>query len=206
MLTRLPVQMVALGVAAALVAACDRSPQSPTTPSAMPAAGSANTTAGSAAIASPAGAGHNQRVVTMMDACDPATFNAVLGDGACVRGGGVKFDDFLSQLSNHGSVGAWHFTPVQANMDVGDVLFAVNHGGETHTFTEVEEFGGGIVAELNARMHLTTVAPECSALEGDDFVPAGGTSEHETEEEAGVEKYQCCIHPWMRMEVHVGKH
>jgi len=26
------------------------------------------------------------------------------------------------------------------------------------------------------------------------------------EDEEGVEKYQCCIHPWMRAEVHIGKH
>jgi hypothetical protein len=49
----------------------------------------------------------------------------------------------------------------------------MNQGGETHTFTEVDEFGGGIVADLNERMHLSTVAPECRALEQDDFVAPG---------------------------------
>src|SRR5688572_15474070 len=32
--------------------------------------------------------------VNMQDACDPNTFNAVLGAGTCVRNGGVKFDEF----------------------------------------------------------------------------------------------------------------
>ena len=82
---------------------------------------------------------------------------------------------------------------------------AVNRGGETHTFTEVDEFGGGIVPDLNERMGLTEVAPECNMLAPADFIPAGGSSS-ETEDEEGVEKYQCCIHPWMRAEVHIGKH
>jgi hypothetical protein len=206
MVARVSVQTVVLGVAAALVVACNASPHSPTTPSATAAAtNTAGSNAGNA-VATASGAGATQRIITMMDACDPETFNAVLGAGTCVRNGGVRFEDFLSQVSDHGAVGAWHFTPVQARMDVGDVLFAVNHGGETHTFTEVEEFGGGIAADLNERLHLTTVAPECAALTPGDFVPSGGRSEAETEEEEGVEKYQCCIHPWMRMEVHVGKH
>ena len=37
--------------------------------------------------------------VVMLDACDPATFNAAIGDGACERpGGGVSFDTFVGQL------------------------------------------------------------------------------------------------------------
>jgi hypothetical protein len=30
-----------------------------------------------------------------------------------------------------------------------------------------------------------------------------GATSSEPEDEAGVEKYQCCIHPWMRAEVRV---
>jgi hypothetical protein len=41
-------------------------------------------------------------------------------------------------------------------------------------------------------------------LKGSDFLPPGGRSS-ETENEAGVEKYQCCIHPWMRAEVRVSE-
>jgi hypothetical protein len=32
---------------------------------------------------------------------------------------------------------------------------------------------------------------------------APGATYVEGIEEAGVEKYQCCIHPWMRLEAHV---
>ena len=74
--------------------------------------------------------------------------------------------------------------------------------GETHTFTEVDEFGGGIVPELNERMHLSTVAPECRALEPDDFVAPGQTYREDIEE-TGHEKYQCCVRPWMRLEANI---
>jgi len=63
-----------------------------------------------------------------------------------------------------------------------------------------EEFGGGIVPLLNQLSGNTTVAPECLALEPDDFIPPGG-SDSDDEVEVGTEKYQCCIHPWMRVTV-----
>jgi hypothetical protein len=80
-------------------------------------------------------------------------------------------------------------------------LLVTNRGGEVHTFTEVEEFRGGIVANLNARAGVPDVAPECLNLAPGDFVAPGGTFT-ETEEE-GDEKYQCWIHPWMRLDLHV---
>jgi len=66
----------------------------------------------------------------------------------------------------------------------------------------VDEFGGGIVDQLNQLSGLTTVARECTALKGPDFLAPGASSKEE-EEDAGVEKYQCCIHPWMRAEVRI---
>ena len=150
------------------------------------------------ALAAKAG---SERQVNMMDACDPETFNAALGAGMCVRNGGVRFEDFLEQLSKHQTVGAWHFTPPGVHVKVGQILLAVNQGGEVHTFTEVEEFGGGIVPDLNTLSGNPTPAPECLALEPADFVPSGGTYSDEVEEE-GDELYQCCIHPWMRTTIH----
>lgn len=148
--------------------------------------------------------GASQHVVTMFDACDPETFNAELGAGTCTRSGGVRFDSFVEQLRKHHSIGAWHFAPSEVTMRVGQMLVATNQGGETHTFTEVEEFGGGIVPLLNQLTGITNVAPECNALTGRDFL-APGASSRETEEDAGVEKYQCCIHPWMRAEVRIAQ-
>ncbi|HEV7590994.1 MAG TPA: hypothetical protein VGO40_22980, partial [Longimicrobium sp.] len=77
-------------------------------------------------------------------------------------------------------------------------------GGETHTYTEVEEFGGGVVPALNTASGNTTVAPECAddAEFAASTIISGQTMAH-TFEETGTEKYQCCIHPWMRQTVTV---
>jgi plastocyanin len=144
--------------------------------------------------------GGDQRLVQMLDACDPESFNAALGAGTCTRRGGVLFDRFLDLLGQHQSVGAWHFAPGTLHARVGQTLVAVNHGGEEHTFTEVEEFGGGIVPELNELSGNPTPAPECLALAPGDFVPPGGSYTDDVEE-PGAEQYQCCIHPWMRATV-----
>jgi plastocyanin len=139
----------------------------------------------------------------MMDACDPTTFDAATGDpNACLRNGGMSFQEFIAQLQKHQRVGAWHFAPPRVNVQEGSTLTAINRGGEVHTFTEVEEFGGGIVPMLNQLSGNPTPAPECQALGPGDFVAPGGRFTV-TESEAGVELYQCCIHPWMRTIVHV---
>lgn len=143
--------------------------------------------------------GRQDVLVNMNDACDPDSFNAAVGEGTCVRPGGMKFDRFIALLTQLGFVGPWHFAPPNANVRVGQEFVAVNHGGEVHTFTEVEEFGGGIVPELNELAHVPDVAPECTALEEDDFVAPGATYREDIEH-AGTLKYQCCIHPWMRLE------
>jgi hypothetical protein len=208
MLTRVPlrVAVVAAGLSTVFIFGCSDSTKMPAGQSvvAPSATGASAAATGQASVALTAigAAGHAQRTIDIFDACDPDSFNAALGAGTCVRSGGLPFDSFIDLLRRHHSAGAWHFTPPQAELGVGDVLMAVNHGGETHTFTEVEEFGGGIVPLLNNLTGLTTVAPECNQA---TFIPAGGSSS-ETENDEGVEKYQCCIHPWMRAVVHVGKH
>ena len=141
--------------------------------------------------------GGEQRLITMQDACDPETFNQAVGPGTCTRDGGVRFAKFLELLGKHQKVGAWHNAPSSLNARVGQELFAVNRGGEVHTFTEVEAFGGGIIPDLNALARVPVQAPECLALAPGDFVPPGGSTTDDVEEE-GTELYQCCIHPWMR--------
>ena len=163
-------------------------------------------TAPSAVVAGPAqveAKGPSQHVVSMFDACDPETFNAALGAGACTRSGGVRFDTFLEQLGQHHSIGAWHFAPTNVTMKLGELLVATNRGGEEHTFTEVDEYGGGVVDVLNQLTGMTEVAPECAALGATGGRIKPGASSSEKTDEAGVEKYQCCIHPWMRTEVRI---
>ena len=144
----------------------------------------------------------SERLVTMKDACDPTTFNALFGPGTCVRSGGVRFADFIAELTREGKAGAWHFAPSTTTAQLGQTLVAVNRGGEVHTFTHVAAFGGGIIPVLNDLAHVPVVAPECTTLELDDFV-APGTTYEEDIAHTGVQRFQCCIHPWMRLEVRV---
>ena len=148
---------------------------------------------------SPSFAAGGERSIRLQDQCDAATFPA----GLCVSShGGIRFDNFIKILTQTQSVGAWTITPSTLGVEEGETLTVRNVGGEEHTFTEVEDFGGGINATLNALSGNTTVAPECANLNPADRVPAGQSMPHIFDEE-GVEKYQCCIHPWMRQIVHV---
>jgi hypothetical protein len=185
----------------ALMLACGRSPAAPSNPAAVLSGSVASTLVTPAGTsATPASVrGREDFLVNMQDACDQATFDAAIGPGTCVRAGGMQFSQFVAQLTRLGFVGAWHFAPPTANVRVGQTFVASNNGGEVHTFTEVAKFGGGIVPFLNDLAHVPVVAPECGTLEPDDFIAPGGTY-REGVDRAGTLKFQCCIHPWMRLE------
>lgn len=145
--------------------------------------------------------------IELRDNCDPATFNTALGAGACQHastGTGQTFASFNSELQASGTVAAWRIVPAVINVREGDAFPVVNAGGEMHTYTEVDEFGGGVVPALNTASGNTTEAPECAnqAEFAASSVASGQTMQH-TFDERGDEKYQCCIHPWMRQIVHV---
>jgi hypothetical protein len=138
------------------------------------------------------------RRVLMLDQCDPESFNAAIGPGTCIdRNGGVTFQTFISLLQRHQIVNSWRFSPDTIHVPGELTLPIANAGGEVHTFTEVEEFGGGIVADLNTLSGNPVPAPECLALAPSDFIAPGGQTTH-TFEPGEADKYQCCIHPWMR--------
>jgi plastocyanin len=142
--------------------------------------------------------------VRLEDDCDPATFNAALGAGTCQHRSdvGVTFSAFNAELTANQTVDAWRIVPELLSVREGATFAVVNAGGETHTYTEVEEFGGGVVPTLNQAAGLTTVAPECADdAEFDSSTVLSGESRQHTFEERGTEKYQCCIHPWMRQTV-----
>ena len=151
------------------------------------------------------------RIIRLEDQCDPATFNAVFGAGTCVSTHhGVTFDHFINELLHTQRAGGWMISPRQVNITEDQAFQAQNNGGETHTFTEVDEFGGGFIPELNELSGNPVPAPECLALTQkpgfpnvEDLIPAGGTSEAEHEEAGTTHHYQCCIHPWMRTDVTV---
>ena len=145
--------------------------------------------------------------IQLQDDCDPATFNAGLGAGTCAHANGnagITLANFTAELQATQKVSAWQIVPATMNVREGATLPVVNTGGETHTYTEVENFGGGVVPALNQASGNTTVAPECADAANFDntMVHSGQTMQH-TFDASGTEKYQCCIHPWMRQTVTV---
>ena len=172
------------------------------------------------------GAQSNTITILVRDACDPATFNAAVGPNTCVAGqhGTTPFPFFIAELQQDHIAGAWRFNPlldasagnfklVTLNLTAGQQTVIQNLGGETHTFTRVKEFGGGNVPPLNALSGNPVPVPECSASlpESNTNViveagkseagPTAGTSALPEE----ATKWQCCIHPWMRMTVAVNQ-
>jgi plastocyanin len=194
---------IALAISlAALMVACHRNSVVDTSATPVAPSAAVPTTKGVSALGARATEGRQDVVVNMQDACDPDTFNAPpRGPNTCVRAGGVTFDQFIAQLTRLSFIGSWHFAPSTAHVRVGQTFVATNKGGETHTFTEVADFGGGIVPILNELAHVPNVVPECApaALEADEFIAAGGTF-RKTVDHIGHLKFQCCIHPWMRLE------
>ena len=155
------------------------------------------------ATASVAMGAAGERRVVMLDACDGPTFNAAIGGPVCDRAGGVTFDKFVAQLIRFGEAPAWRFAPESLAVATGGGIEAYNGGGEAHTFTEVEAFGGGCVPDLNMILGLTPV-PECSdpALFGSTLVLPGDELEVENLA-SGTHLFECLIHPWMRSTVTV---
>ena len=117
---------------------------------------------------------------------------------------GLPFDHFIGQLQKHGRAGAWRFSPGQLKLRSGGSLLVTNRGGEDHTCTEVANFGGGCVPQLNAILGLTPV-PEC-AVPGlfDSTLIEQGATLRVTGLTPGVYRFECLIHPWMRTTVTVG--
>ena len=141
--------------------------------------------------------------VEMRDDCDSVSFNAGIGAGTCTKAGGTTLTEFNNELNATQKVAAWTFVPSELTVTLGGRVTALNRGGEQHTFTEVANFGGGIVPALNAAAGTPTVAPECASLASNALVPPGATFTSDVATEVGVEHYQCCIHPWMRANVTV---
>ena len=158
-------------------------------------------------LAAGAGADPGDKKVRLYDDCEPTTFNAVLGDGACIGNGHTTFADFIEELEETQDAHAWRQQPLAMKVNPGRPTFIENRGGETHTFTKVAAFGGGFVDELNGISGNPVPAPECLNFGSMVFIPAGGVEQGPTagssDMPVGTSRFQCCIHPWMRTTVEV---
>jgi plastocyanin len=146
-----------------------------------------------------------------LDECDPATFNAVLGPDFCknVALAAFGYATTLSDLvtgagSGHPSLN-WDFEPDSVTVPRGTVIKVTDQGGEPHTFTEVKEFGGGFLPPLNGPGE--TSVPECvggfSTVDVAKTRIIQGSTIEIPNLDKGVHRFQCCIHPWMRVTVNV---
>ena len=159
----------------------------------------------------------NPLVVRIQGPCDPATFNAAFGPGICIGNGTITLGHFIAELTATQKVGAWLFDPTTSVVEPGTVLSLENRAGETHTFTKVKNFGGGFIPFLNTLVGTPVPAPECALVTFSGLIPKPESPTNifveaettETGPAAGSSilpsgttiKFQCCIHPWMRMEV-----
>lgn len=146
--------------------------------------------------------------VVALDECDPTTFNQALGSDFCKNialGSFTTLSDLFAEAQSGHPDPNWDFEPDTVHIKKGTILSVVDQGGEPHTFTEVAQFGGGFIPGLNAPGEDTV--PECAG--GFSKVAVAktrilqGSAVHITELSKGEHRFQCCIHPWMRMKVEV---
>jgi plastocyanin len=143
--------------------------------------------------------------VVALDECDPATFNApnAVGPDFC-KNVAVGASTTFSELFRKAAAGTpdpnWDFEPDALTVKKGTTIYAVNQGGEPHTFTEVEKFGGGFISQLNGPGG--EVARACDGGFSKVSVAKTRILQGSQLQVTGLSKgehfFQCCIHPWMR--------
>jgi hypothetical protein len=152
-------------------------------------------------VAGPASA-QGVRKMKVIDRCDAATFNAMFGAGVCVSDKpGVPVDVFLSKVNpQDGGDRGWRFSPTNTRLH-GQTLQLDNRGGETHTFTEVEAFGGGTLPPALGLLNQTLPPGTPLAVPIGDlrFIAAG--QQMDLTVSNGTHFFECMIHPWMRTTV-----
>jgi plastocyanin len=168
-----------------------------------------------AAHARAQGNGNSPNVVQVvaLDECDPTTFNAAAGPDFCKNvalaafGYATVLNDLVMGAENGNPDPGWDFEPDTLTIKQGTTVSVVDEGGEPHTFTEVKAFGNGFLAALNPNGSSTGVIPECQGGFKNVAVARTrviqGSHLDVTDLSKGKHLFQCCIHPWMRMEVDV---
>jgi len=144
------------------------------------------------------------RDIAIRDDCDPRDPAWGPTGGCNQRRGNVTFAEFNAENNSPLALAvighmAWRMDPTYLKVERSKSIRVRNEGGRTHTFTKVAQFGGGRVPPLSTGL---TPAPECAASED---ILAGGRREI-SGLSVGNNRFQCCIHPWMRIIVKVGEH
>jgi len=145
--------------------------------------------------------------IVALDECEPKSFNEALGPDFCKNvalGATTSLEKLFKQAADGTPDPGWDFEPDEISIKKDTTLTVVDQGGEPHTFTEVAQFGGGFIEGLNAGEETV---PECRGgfknidvaktriLQGSQ-IQVNGLSK-------GEHRFQCCIHPWMRVKVDV---
>jgi len=148
--------------------------------------------------------------VVALDECDPSTFNEATGPDFCKNvalaalGFATTLQDLFTKAANGTPDPGWDFEPDTLKIKEGTTVVVTNQGGEPHTFTEVTTFGGGFISGLNGGEETI---PECSGgfkrVEVAKTRIIQGSDLRVTDLSKGEHRFQCCIHPWMRMKVEV---
>ncbi len=151
-------------------------------------------------------AADSENRIAMRDDCDPRDPAWAPTGGCALEEGDVDNAEFRQELSSTlaptSVIGhqAWRMDPSYLKIETDHEITVTNRGGRTHTFTEVKEFGGGKIPPPGAGLNKGLItAPECPASTN---VPPGATVEVDNLT-PGNHKFQCCIHPWMRVIVKV---
>jgi len=150
--------------------------------------------------------------VNVLDDCDPTDAGWTPTGGCALPEGDVNLAEFNALLSAplanpdaahaNGLIGhpAWRFDPMYLKIDGGTVTVK-NNGGRTHTFTEVDNFGGGRVAGLNFGLARVAECPLQPPADPNNLAP--GASIKIKNLSPGNHLFMCCIHPWMRAVIKV---
>ena len=153
------------------------------------------------------GVADGRKAIAILDECDPADQVLWAPTGGCaLDDGDVGFAEFQAMLFSPlalSTVGhmAWRTDPTYLRIEPNKTIKVTNEGGRGHTFTEVANFGGGMVPPLNQGL---TPAPECGdpgVIAATALDPGEGLELKELPE--GDHRFMCCIHPWMRTQIKV---
>ena len=151
----------------------------------------------------------SQKKIAVLDDCDPGDpgWNPTGGCHLDAKEGDVSLAEFQLLLNSPLSTAvvghpSWRNEPSYATVTPGTSIRVTNEGGRGHTFTKVAQFGGGVVPPLNTGL---LPAPECLGPAFAATTVEPGASIDVTPAGAGIHRYQCCIHPWMRAAIKVAE-